>query len=249
MQTFWSFPRRAAFATVALVTALSPAAYDRAARQVAARQIYFSAWQVLLGFTAACALLSFILIRIVAQTARDYGMSGYALHLTERVLVLELIPLLAALFVAVRSGSAINTEIAMMHIRGDLEALQRAGKDPLRHEIMPRVIGSALAVMLLCLLNCALALLLTYFALYGLSPGGLEQFLRVTGKVFGPLTSIALVLKTLLFGVSVAVIPITAALGTPREARLAPVAVLRGMVRLMIALMLIEGAFLALQYS
>ena len=249
MQSLWSFHRRVGFAAVALVTALSPAAYDRAARQVAARQIYFSAWQVLPGFTLACALISYVLIHIMAQTAHDYGMSGYALQLTERVLVLELIPLFAALFVALRSGAAINTEIALMHIRGDLEALELSGKDPLRHEIMPRVLGSAVAVTLLCFLNCALALLLTYYALYGFSPWGLGQFLRVTGKVFSPLASIGLALKTLLFGVSVAVIPITAALATPRVPRLAPVAVLRGMVRLMIALAAIEGVFLALLYA
>jgi phospholipid/cholesterol/gamma-HCH transport system permease protein len=249
MESFWSFPRRAAFAAVALATALSPAAYDRAARRVTARQIYFSAWQVLPGFTFACALGSYILIRIVAQTAHDYGMSGYALRLTESVLVLELIPLIAALFVALRSGAAISTEIALMHIRGDLEALERTGKDPLRHEIMPRVIGSAVAVTLLCFLNCAVALLLAYFALYGFSPGGLGQFLRITGKVFGPQASIGLALKTLLFGIAVAVIPITASLATPRLPRLAAVAVLRGMVRLMIALAVIEGLFLALQYG
>ena len=74
MESFWSFQRRVAFAAVALATALSPVAYDRAARQVTARQIYYSAWQVLPGFTFACALGSYILIRIVAQTARDSGL-------------------------------------------------------------------------------------------------------------------------------------------------------------------------------
>jgi len=45
------------------------------------------------------------------------------------------------------------------------------------------------------------------------------------------------------------VIPIGAALATPRDLRLAPVAVLRGMVRLVLALALIEGAFLAVTYA
>jgi phospholipid/cholesterol/gamma-HCH transport system permease protein len=240
--------RRLGFAAVAFATALPPSAYDRAAVRVAARQIYFSAWQILPGFTLACAALSWVLIRIVIRGSNDYGLSAYALELTVRVLVLELIPLFAALFVGLRSGAAINTQVALMHIRGELEALQREGGDLLRHELAPRVIGSAVAVTLLAYLNCAVALLLIYFEMYGASPWGLGQFLRITGEVFSPVASVGLGLKTLLFGIAVAVIPISAALRVPRLARMAPVAVLRGMVRLALALVAIEGVFLAITY-
>ena len=215
---------------------------------MAASQIYFSAWQILPGFTLVCAALSWVLIRIVLRISNEYGLSGYALELTVRVLVLELIPLFAALFVGLRSGAAINTEVVLMHIRGDLDALQRAGRDPLRHELVPRVIGSAVAVTLLAFLNCAVALLLTYYVMYGASPWGLPQFLRITGEVFSPLATIGLGLKTLLFGVVVAAIPITSALAVPRLQRMAPVAVMRGMVSLMLALVVIEGTFLAITY-
>ena len=240
--------RRAGFAAVAFATALSPSAYDAAARRVAARQIYFSAWQILPGFTLACAALSWVLIRIVLSSSNAYGLSAYALELTVRVLVLELIPLFAALFVGLRSGAAINTEVVLMHIRGDLDAQQRAGRDPLRHELVPRVIGSAVAVMLLAYLNCAVAMLLTYYEMYGISPWGLPQFLRITGEVFAPVATIGLAIKTLLFGIAVAVIPITSALAVPRLQRMAAVAVLRGMVSLVFALVAIEGSFLAIMY-
>ena len=167
---------------------------------MAANQIYFSAWQILPGFTLVCAALSWLLIRIVIRISNEYGLSAYALEVTVRVLVLELIPLFAALFVGLRSGAAINTEVVLMHIRGDLDAQQRAGRDPLRHELVPRVIGSAVSVTLLAFLNCAVALLLTYYVMYGASPWGLPQFLRITGEVLSPLATIGLGLKTLLFG-------------------------------------------------
>jgi len=240
--------RRTGFAAVAFATALSPSAYDPAARRVAARQIYFSAWQALPGFTLVCALVSWVLIRIVIRSSNDYGLSAYALELTVRVMVLELIPLFAAFFVGLRSGAAINTQVVQMHIRGELDALQRAGRDPLRHELVPRVIGSAVAVMLLAFLNCAVALVLTYYEMYGISPWGLAQFLRITGEVFDPVATVGLGLKTLLFGIAVAVIPITSALAVPRRERMAPVAVLRGMVGLVLALVAIEGVFLAISY-
>ncbi|MGA8052227.1 MAG: ABC transporter permease [Burkholderiales bacterium] len=237
------------FAGVALVTALSPSAWDARMRRAAAEQIHFSAWQVLPGFTLACVLVSYVLIRIVVGTAREFGLSQYALEMTVRVLVLELIPLLAALFVALRSGAAINTEVALRHIDGEFEALARAGQDPMRHDLLPRAIGTVLAVMLLAILNCAAALAIDYLLLYGASPWALGTFTRVTGQVFSPVVVWGYALKTLLFGAAVAVIPITAALAVPRARDMAPVAVLRGMVRLGIALAVIEGGFLAVMYA
>ena len=89
--------------------AASPAAWDRTMRRATAEQIHFSAWQPLPGFALVVSLLGYVLIRIVESTAHAYGLSQYALGLSTRVLLLELIPLIAALFVALRSGAAIST--------------------------------------------------------------------------------------------------------------------------------------------
>lgn len=236
------------FGALALVMAFSPATYDKENRSVTAKQIYFTAWQVLPWFTLLSALLSLVLIRIVVTTALSYGLSQYALAMVVRVLVLELIPLFAALFVALRSGAAINTEVTLMHIRGDFDALRRAGADPLRRELVPRVIGSAVSVVALAAVSGVVALVLAYFGVYGFSPWGLAGYTRTVGQIFDPQVTVGLGLKTLLFGLAVAVIPITASLEMPREVRLAPVAVLRGMVRLFLVLVLIEGASLAVKY-
>ena len=236
------------FGALALVMALSPATYDRENRAVTANQIYFTAWQVLPWFTLLAALLSLVLIRIVVETTMSYGLSQYALEMVVRVLVLELIPLFAALFVALRSGAAINTEVALMHIRGDFDALRRAGVDPLRRELVPRVIGSAVSVVALAAVSGVIALALAYIGVYGFSPWGFAGYTRMVGHVFDLQVTLGLALKTLLFGLAVAVIPITASLETPREVRLAPVAVLRGMVRLFLLLVLLEGASLAVKY-
>jgi len=236
------------FGALALVMALSPATYDRENRAVTANQIYFTAWQVLPWFTLLAALLSLVLIRIVVETTMSYGLSQYALEMVVRVLVLELIPLFAALFVALRSGAAINTEVALMHIRGDFDALRRAGVDPLRRELVPRVIGSAVSVVALAAVSGVIALALAYIGVYGFSPWGFAGYTRMVGHVFDLQVTLGLALKTLLFGLAVAVIPISASLETPREVRLAPVAVLRGMVRLFLVLVLLEGASLAVKY-
>lgn len=236
------------FGALALVMALSPTTYDKVNRAVTAKQIYFTAWQILPWFALLSALLSMVLIRIVVVTTQSYGLSQYALEMVVRVLVLELVPLSAALFVALRSGAAINTEITLMHIRGDFDAMRRAGTDPLRRELVPRVIGSAVSVVALTCVTGVIALALAYVGVYGFSPWGVAGYTRTVGHVFDLQITIGLALKTLLFGLAVAVIPITASLEASREVRLAPVAVLRGMVRLFLVLVLLEAASLAVKY-
>lgn len=237
------------FAAETFATVLSPSSYDAEMRQATARQIYLSAWRVLPGFTLACALLSYVMIRIVADTAREFGLSQYALELAVRVLVLEIIPLLAALFVALRSGSAISARVALMHVRGELAALERSGRDPLHRVLVPRAIGSVVALMVLTYVSCAVALVLAYQAMYGFSPWAVTQYVRITGTVFAPVVVVGAAIKTFLFGVAVAAVPVAAALAVPRHERMVALAVQRGMVRLGAAIALIEGVFLVTLYG
>jgi len=237
------------FSAAAVVTAFTPSAHDRQARALAARQIHFSAWQALPGFTLACAVLSFVLIRIVVGAAQNYGLSQYALELTVRVLVLELIPVLAALYVSLRSGAAISTKVALMRVGGELERVARSGRDPVAAELVPRVIGSLVAVMVLAYLSSAVALVLAYIELYGLSPWAIGGFVRITGHVFDPLAVAGFLFKTMLFGVVVGAVPIGAALGVRGDPYEVPGAVRRGMVRLGVTLALIEVVFVAAMYA
>lgn len=236
------------FGAVSLVMAASPSAYDRETRNVMARQIYFTALQILPGFIAVTTLACFIVMRAVISAAAVYGFTEYAQDMAMRVLVLDLIPMFVALFVGLRSGSAIGTEIVLMHVNGELEALQRRGADPMRHALVPRVIGSTVSVVALTAVGGAIALLLAYVGVYGLSPWGVQDFTHSVGQIFDPAATIGLALKALMFGLAVAVIPITASLDMPRVIRLAPIGVLNGMVRLFLTLALIEGASLATRY-
>ncbi|MEW5862404.1 MAG: ABC transporter permease [Pseudomonadota bacterium] len=237
-----------AFAGAALVAAVSPSSYGAHARSVVVRQIWFTAGEILPGFVLFSALAAAVTTAIAIEAARDYGLSQYALELVMRALVLELAPLLTALFVALRSGAAIATEIALMKVAGDLERMQAEGRDPLAYEFAPRVAAAALSVVSLTVIACALTLAAAYLAVYGLSPWGFEPYTRAVGRVFGAPTLAGFALKCALFGAAVAAIPIGAALAADRRRRTAPIAVRSGMVRLFVVLGLIEVAALAARY-
>ena len=128
------------------VLAFSPSSYGPAARRAVLRHVYYAAGPGLPGFTALMALFNVVLIRILVVTAFSYGLTQYALDAVVRVLVLELIPLIAALFVAVEYTIPGGSELYKLRRAGALDAMRARGVDPLSHEVLPRVLAGMFAV-------------------------------------------------------------------------------------------------------
>ena len=245
-----SWRRLLRFAGFATVAALSPSAYGPVARAVAVRQIHLTAWRILPGYLVVAALLSLLVIEVVATSARQYGVAQYSLELVLRVLVLELVPLLTALFVALRSGAAIGAEIAIMSYRGELDDAEEAGASPLHAELVPRIAGAALSVASLTTLGCAIAVWLSYLVFYGFTAAGFEEFTRIVSNVFDGIELAVFMLKFLLFGLAVAIIPAATALEAERGVmKSVPAVVLGGLVKLFFVILAVEAASLVVKYA
>jgi phospholipid/cholesterol/gamma-HCH transport system permease protein len=245
---FRAWGRAALFASAAAAAALSLSAYTARTRALAVRQIYFNAWHVLPGFTVFIALLSLVVIQITISLARGYGLAQFALELVLRAVVLELIPLLTAFYVALRSGAAIVTEVAMMRVSGELDELLAAHIDPYEREFVPRIAAAAVSVFALTIVSCTVVMFVAYLVTYGANPSGFAEYSRTVARVFSPGALAGLVVKCLAFGVAVAVIPIAAGLDATRDPESAPPAVMGGMVRLFVTLALIQLISLAVKY-
>jgi phospholipid/cholesterol/gamma-HCH transport system permease protein len=248
MNWFRAWGRAALFAFAAAAAALSPSAYTPRTVALAMRQVYFNAWHVLPGFTLFMSLLSLVVIQITISLARGYGLAQFALELVFRAVVLELIPLLTAFYVALRSGAAIVTEVAMMRVSGELDELLGAHIDPYEREFVPRIAAAAVAVFALTIVSCTVVMFIAYLVTYGANPSGFAEYSRTVARVFGPAAIAGFMLKSFLFGAAVAVIPIAAGLDATRDPESAPDAVMGGMVRLFVTLALIELASLAVKY-
>ena len=235
-------------AALLLVMALSPSLYVRDNRHLVSARICVFASQILPRFVVLSALLSIVLIHIVVVTAQSYGLSQFALGMVVRVLVVELLPLSAALFVTLRADLAAHDEFAAILKRGVSLSLSDVSTGPLRQAILPRVIANALAVISLTTISGVMALFIAYVSVYGLTPWGLDSFTRTVGQVFEPIVILSLGLKTLLFSLAVATIPVTAGLVGLHDRGHAPVTVPQGTVRLFIMLILIEVFSLSVEY-
>lgn len=105
------------------------------------------------------ALLGLILAFQAANTMKRYGAEIYVADLVSISVLRELGPLMTAVVLAGRSGSAFAAELGTMKINEELDALTTMGLDPQRFLVFPRVFAGALMMPLLTLfLNfCALA--------------------------------------------------------------------------------------------
>jgi phospholipid/cholesterol/gamma-HCH transport system permease protein len=205
------------FGSQMLVLALSPSSYRRRQRRAIYRELHAATAPQLPAFLVIASVLSLVIIRIVVATAASYGLSRYALDVLVRTLVLELLPLLVALFVALRYTMPGAEVVASLRERGTLEEMWRAGGDPARDALLPRVLAGVFAVVLLAVLGCLLALVLTYLTVYGFTTWGFDAYTRTVGQVFNPAVTVIFAFKALFFSLTVAIVPIAPYQGRPGD--------------------------------
>ncbi|HSI58937.1 MAG TPA: ABC transporter permease [Ideonella sp.] len=236
------------FGAQILVLALSPSSHRRGQRSLVAHTLYRATRPLLPSFTVLSALVATVIIRIVLATALSYGLSRYALDVLVRTLVLELIPLSAAMFVAVRYTLAAGDHVREMRARGEFERQLAAGFDPTRDEVLPRALAGMFAVVALAAVSGAVTLLLTYLSLYGFSTWGLAGFTRTVGQVFGPVIALIFTLKTLFFSLAVSIIPMVDAAGRRHDRAARERDDLQRLARLLAVILLVEVASLVGNY-
>ena len=232
-----------------LVLTLSPSSYSRDNRLILARHLYVNTAPILVGFTLLCALISLVLTRIVMTTALSYGLSQYALQVVIRVLVLELIPLTAALFVALRCTIPDGAELAELRVSGALQRQRCQGIDPLRTEVLPRVAAGIFSTITLAALSCVVALLVAYLSSYGFRFSGMAAYTRLFGQVFNPAVTLIFTLKTVFFSLAVSLIPVASALYGLAESNTRSSTEMRGLVRMFAVLLLVEVLSLVGNYA
>lgn len=228
------------------VLALSPGTYRRDVRRALARQLVGGTAPLLLGFAIVSSLISVVLIRIVVVTALSYGLSRYALEMVVRVLVLELIPLGAALFVALRYSVPQGVLLARARVGTAMPPV--LGIETLRRELLPPVVAGVVSVLALAAVSGVLALVIAYLQVHGFTPWALESYTRTVGQVFNPAVALIFVLKTLAFGVAVALVPVASAVYDAPAASSRAGAELRALMRLAALILVIEALSLVGNY-
>lgn len=232
-------------AAVLFMLLLSPSSYRCGNGTAIALQLWSAVAARLAPFLLLSSLLQWVLIRLVVATAERYALAPLAFEAVLRILVLELVPLFTAAFVALEITLPAAADLARLRTGWGFDERPVRGGDPLRHEVLPRVLAGMLALPMFAVLAAVVALLLSYLQTYGATPWGWPAFTRVVGQVAAPALLAVAVAKSIAFSMIVALLPAASVLGSapgvPHDSR----RTLTLLVRLSVLLLLVEGLALA----
>ena len=192
-------------------------------------------------------LIGLILAFQSAVPMRRFGADIFVANLVALSLVRELGPLLAAVILAGRTGSAFAAEIGTMKVNEEVDALITMGLDPMTMLVLPRIIAAMLVMPVLTLtLDLAgmlgMATVLRGFGFPLVTIAMQVQNWVTTHDVYGGL------FKAVCFGIAVAAIGCRAGLGTgvgPRAVGLSTTAAVVGGI---VATIVLDGLFALIFY-
>jgi len=161
--------------------------------------------------------------------------------------VRELGPLLTGLIVLSRSGTATVIELGTARALGEVEALEVLGIDPIHYLVVPRVLGTALGIFSLTVYFILVALISGYFWAFlqnvPLTPA--DYFQQLAGALRG-MDFVLLALKTLSFGVIIAVVTCYYGLAQPLRLEHVSRAAVRAVAQSVIACVLVDALFIVI---
>jgi phospholipid/cholesterol/gamma-HCH transport system permease protein len=151
-------------------------------------------------------LIGVVLAYLLSQQLRQFGAEAFIVDLLGVTLIRELGPMLAAILIAGRSGSAITAQIGVMRVTEELDAMRVMGIARGFRLVMPRALALAIAMPLVSAWTTLVALLggmLAADVAMDVSPSFFIQALPAAVQGSNLLLATA---KSMVFGVLIALI-------------------------------------------
>ena len=192
---------------------------------------------LLLGF-----LIGVILAFQSSVPMRRFGAETFIPNLVGLSLLRELGPLMAAVVLSGRTGSAYAAELGTMTVNEEVDALRIMGIDPIAWLVLPRLLAAVLVMPVLALLMDLSGLIGmgAVMAALGFPPAGVVTQLRAAiglGDLAGGL------FKAAVFGLSIGLVGCRAGLGAGRGPRAVGDAATAAVVGGIVSIVLLDGLF------
>lgn len=188
------------------------------------------------------------LLQAYAQLAA-FGPEQYTGTLLSAVVLRELGPVLAAVLVIGRSGTAIAAELATMRLGEEVEALEAHGVDPAQYLLAPRLLGAVLSLFALMVFLDAAALLAGYAVAAAKLGTPWSVFWGQVREAIAIRDFALTALKALVFGAAIAVQSCYFGLSVKASQTEVPQVVTRAVVASLVSVFVLDGFFVALIYG
>ncbi|RME68370.1 MAG: ABC transporter permease, partial [Nitrospirae bacterium] len=161
--------------------------------------------------------------------------------------VKELAPLLSSGIIFIRSGPAIVSELALMKINKEVQALEFMGIDTFSYLIFPRMVAVIVSNYILSVFISFMALIGGFLVLGFVHYMRFYDYVLLLTKEMGLDDFVFFVQKVGLFGLLIGASTMHRALQVERTFTSVPVALIRALVSLMLYMLILEGVFALLQ--
>lgn len=231
---------RFAFEAVRAVPRL-PAAGRGVVARLLVNQIRFTALQAVGLILLLSGLFSYL---VISMAIRELGSAAIDLlgRLIVVVIVRELGPILTALAVVGRSGTAITAELATNTVLREVRALEGMGIDPYHYLVLPRLAGCVISVTVLIVLFDTVSLMGGFLAAWTQGMSG-ARYLGVVLQALTPADVLMTVGKGVLFGLVIGLWPSFHGLSVTRGPTEIPQAVIRSTVGAIVMIFVVSALF------
>jgi len=247
MSIFFSIYEALKFTSICITHMINPKSYNPAMLMVLTKQIYFTAVGIVPLFMMMAIIFGSIIIGVVISLATQYNLQDKIGSIIITFVVDEFSPFFTALLISLRSGTAVNTEIAVMKVNKELNTLNEYKINLINYLFLPRIISGIISVTSLSILFAIIMLSSGYiFTLFYMNMDfHTYKFILISAIEVKDVT--ILLIKGIAFGFVTMIIPIYSGLNTGNSYTAIPISVLNGMVKLFIALFFIEVLSLLIQ--
>lgn len=160
-----------------------------------------------LGITALVgALVGIVMSYLSALELQTFGAQSFIVNILGLSIMRELGPLLAAILVAGRSGSAMAAELGVMRLTEELDALSAMGISQTVRLILPKIVALAIALPLLVIWTDAIALLGGMVAAHIILGISIPSFIHAIPSAVPVVNFLLGIAKGVVFGIVVALI-------------------------------------------
>ena len=208
-------------------------------------QVWFTGVEAVPLVAALATLVGVSTIGVGFRTLHAIGAEAAFGTLLATIIVTELAPLLTAIVVAARAGSAVCTELLAMRLNDEFDALSVHGVDPWVYVGLPRLVGVTVGTTALTVVFA-----LTTYAVTLLSTVPLDiplpPFAAMLGDAIQPTDVLVLGLKGLFFGLAVAGTTLARGFTWGTDSSDLPRAATRGVVDALVTIFLIDALFAVL---
>jgi phospholipid/cholesterol/gamma-HCH transport system permease protein len=240
-----------AFALISLGVLFRKIGVARAIVHPLILQQIFRAGLRLLPMAAFLAIaLGFIIIGQTVAVLTRVGAHQLLGTIMVTIVVREVGPLLTAILILCRAGTATVVELGTARALGEVEALEVLGIDPIHYFVVPRLIGMAVGMLTLTVYLILGALLSGYLWAFlqdvPLSP---VDYFRQMANAFQLLDFVLLAAKTIGMGSAIALVTCFHGLAQPLSISEVSRATVRAVGQSIVACALLEALFLVIYLS